>query len=138
MMVFEVDEKLAGKWIAVSSARDVRVISDVGTEAKHPYGFSPAEMIGSALASCILINAQKMAPVLGIDFSSMEIKVKVYRDEGVPRITKLEYVFLVGTEAHDEKLKALNERALKYSTTYNTLKDSVDISGTIEKSGKGT
>lgn len=136
MMTFEVKEKLIGDGIAVSEVRGIPILSDVGAKAAHPYGPSPAETIGNAFGSCVLINLQKLAEAHGIKFSGAEIKISIYRDETIPKIVELEYLLKIDTDAEDSKLELLNDLALKYSTTYNTLKDSVQITGKAERANQ--
>lgn len=133
MKVFEIKETLVGNGIAITDARDIKVISDVRDDGTHPYGFSPAEIIGNALGSCLLINAQRIAKKMRMNFSDLNVDLQVYRQEEPPKVVKIEYVIHIKTDGTDEQLEKLFDYTAKYSTTYNTLKDSVEIVGKIQK-----
>lgn len=133
MKIFKVNEKLIEDGIALADARNIKVISDVKDDGTHPYGFSPAEIIGNALGSCLLINAQRMAQKMKMNFSDLSVDLQVYRQEEPPKVVRIEYTIHIKTDGSEEQLEKLFDYTAKYSTTYNTLKDSVEIVGKIEK-----
>jgi uncharacterized OsmC-like protein len=135
MKVFKIKETLVEDGIALAGARDIKVLSDVRDDGTHPYGFSPAEIIGNALGSCLLINAQRIAKKMRMNFSDLSVDLQVYRQEEPPKVVRIEYVIHINTNGTDEQLEKLFDYTAKYSTTYNTLKDSVEIAGKIEKVG---
>ncbi|BBJ29035.1 OsmC family protein [Athalassotoga saccharophila] len=133
MKTFKIKEDLVQDGIAIAQARDIKVISDVRDDGTHPYGFSPAEIIGNALGSCLLINAQRIAKKMRMNFSDLSIDLNVYRQEDIPKVVKIEYTIHIKTDGSEEQLEKLFDYTSKYSTTYNTLKDSVEIFGKIER-----
>ncbi len=133
MKIFKIEEKLVEDGIALANARGIKVISDVRDDGTHPYGFSPAEIVGNALGSCLLINAQRIAKKMRMNFSDLSIDLQVYRQEDPPKVVKIEYTIHIKTDGSEEQLEKLFDYTSKYSTTYNTLKDSVEIIGKIER-----
>ncbi len=133
MKIFKVNEKLVEDGIALVDARNIRIISDVRDDGTHPYGFSPAEVIGNALGSCLLINSQRIAKKMRMNFSALSIDLQVYRQEEPPKVVRIEYTIHIKTDGSEEQLEKLFDYMTKYSTTYNTLKDSVEIVGKIER-----
>lgn len=133
MKIFKVNEKLVEDGIALVDARNIRIISDVRDDGTHPYGFSPAEVIGNALGSCLLINSQRIAKKMRMNFSALSIDLQVYRQEEPPKVVRIEYTIHINTDGSEEQLEKLFDYTAKYSTTYNTLKDSVEIVGKIER-----
>ncbi|MCL4407034.1 MAG: OsmC family protein [Thermotogae bacterium] len=133
MKIFKIKETLVEDGIALADARDLKIISDVRDDGTHPYGFSPAEIIGNALGSCLLINAQRIAKKMRMNFSDLSVDLQVYRQEDPPKVVKIEYTIHIKTDGSEEQLEKLFDYTSKYSTTYNTLKDSVEIVGKIQK-----
>lgn len=133
MKTFKINEKLVEDGVALVKARNIRIVSDVRDDGTHPYGLSPAEMIGNALGSCLLINSQRIAKKMRMNFSALSVDLQVYRQEKPPKIVRIEYTIYIKTDGSEKQLEKLFDYTTKYSTTYNTLKDSVEIVGKIER-----
>jgi putative redox protein len=133
MRIYEVKEEFLKRGVALTSARNIRIVSDVMDDGTHPFGLAPAELLGNALGSCLLINSQKIANKMRVNISNASVDLKVYWQENPPKVFKIEYVFhLNASGIPEEKLNKLLEYTLKYSTTYNTLKESVEIVGRFD------
>ncbi len=137
MRIYKVEEKLVQDGIAVTSARDIRILSDVKDDGIHTYGLSPAEIMGNALGSCLLINAQRISKKMRINFSHLSAELQIYWQKDPPKVSKIEYVLYIKTEASDDQLEKFFHYTLKYSTAYNTLKDSVELIGNIKRINEG-
>ena len=132
MQKFELEQKLVHKGLALATARNKKVLSDVIYDGMHEYGYTPAEIMMNALASCITINTQKFADKMKVNYDDLKVKVTSYRQEEPPKIVKMEYEVHIKTDADKEKLDKLIQYAVKYSTVYNTLKDAIEINGKVE------
>lgn len=89
-------------------------------------------MVIAALGSCIMINLQRFLLDERIKYSDIEMDLKGYRDPEIPKLVKIEYSIKVDGNLKEYDLEKLKLKIEKKSTTYNALKDSVEIIGKIE------
>ena len=118
--------------VALHAARDLETKISVNPNRKHKYAHTPVEMVIAALGSCIMINLQRFLLDERIKYSDIEMDLKGYRDPEIPKLVKIEYSIKVDGNLKEYDLEKLKLKIEKKSTTYNALKDSVEIIGKIE------
>ena len=97
--------------------------------------FNPAEMLLASLAACILKGTERMIPILKFQLRGIEVNIIGERQDIPPKMTKMEYEIIVDTDESDKRLNLLHLNLQKYGTIYNTLADSIELSGTISRKG---
>jgi uncharacterized OsmC-like protein len=97
--------------------------------------FNPAEMLLASLAACILKGTERMIPILKFALRGIEVNIIGERQDIPPKMTKMEYEIIVDTDESDKRLDLLHLNLQKYGTIYNTLADSIELSGTISRKG---
>ncbi len=132
MEKYELEEKLIESGLALTKARGIKQLTYVMPEGKHTYGYSPAEIVMNSLSSCLLVNIQKISEKMRVKIGNVDVKITAYRRENPPKIVKMEYVVLINTCVERQKIDRVLEYALKYSTVYNTLKDAMEITGSLK------
>jgi uncharacterized OsmC-like protein len=95
--------------------------------------FNPAEMLLASLAACILKGTERILPILHFDLRGIEVSIKGERQNSPPKITEIEYEIVVDTDEKDKRIELLHTNLKKYGTIYNTLAESVNITGTIRR-----
>ncbi len=124
-------ELVPEKSVALTHARDIETMISVNTEGKHETAHSPVEVIIGSLGSCLTINVQRFAKMMNLSLGKIEVSLKGYRDRSIPQLVKIEYILSVESDADEETLDKMKEFIENKSTTYNTLKNSVEISGIV-------
>ncbi|WP_036224479.1 OsmC family protein [Mesoaciditoga lauensis] len=132
MEKYELEERLIEEGLALTSARGIKQLTDAVPMGEHVYGYSPAEIVMNSLASCLMVNIQKISKKMRLVIDGIDVKITAYRRSNPPKILKMEYLVSLQTNVEREKIDRLMEYALKYSTVYNTLKDAVEITGKVE------
>ncbi|WGS64328.1 OsmC family protein [Marinitoga aeolica] len=118
--------------VALHIARDLETKISVNPDRKHKNAHTPVEMVIAALGSCVMINLQRFLLDEGVKYSDIDMELKGYRDPEIPKLVKIEYSIKVDGNLKEYDLEEVKAKIEKSSTTYNTLKDAVEIIGKIE------
>jgi uncharacterized OsmC-like protein len=118
--------------VALHLSRNLETKISVNPERKHKNAHTPVEMVIAALGSCLMINLQRFLLNEKIKYSDIEMELKGYRDPELPKLIKIEYSIKVDGNLEKYDLEKVRSKIENKSTTYNTLKDSVEIIGKIE------
>ena len=94
---------------------------------------NPAELLLSALSACILKNVERYSKKLHLPYRKAKVKIKGYRTDVPPVITKIEYVLEIDTDVEDRKLDLWHRNIIKFGTITNTLLRTCEIKGTIKR-----
>lgn len=106
----------------------------VVTGASEP-GFNPLDLVFSSLAACLVLSGRIAASKLGLLDRLSEVRVHVTGEkahEGPSRITKFIVDFRVEGDFDDGEKKQIAHVAEEICTVSNTLKNSPEISLTID------
>ena len=117
---------------SISGVRDAQVSLDTSLEGRDD-AFNPVELLLSALAACMIKGVERAAPMLGFDFSGVEVRIEAERQDSPPRITAITYELIVDSPEPDRRLDLLHTNVRKYGTISNTLAASTSLSGTIRR-----
>jgi uncharacterized OsmC-like protein len=117
---------------SISGVRDAQVSLDTSLEGRDD-ALNPVELLLSALAACMIKGVERAAPMLGFDFSGVEVRIEAERQDSPPRITAITYELIVDSPEPDRRLDLLHTNVRKYGTISNTLAASTSLSGTIRR-----
>ena len=117
---------------SISGVRDAQVSLDTSLEGRDD-ALNPVELLLSALAACMIKGVERAAPMLGFDFSGVEVRIEAERQDSPPRITAITYELIVDSPEPDRRLDLLHTNVRKYGTISNTLAASTRLTGTIRR-----
>ena len=117
---------------SISEVRDAQVSLDTSLEGRDD-ALNPVELLLSALAACMIKGVERAAPMLGFDFSGVEVRIEAERQDSPPKITAITYELIVDSPEPDRRLELLHTNVRKYGTISNTLAASTSLSGTIRR-----
>lgn len=117
---------------SISGVRDAQVSLDTSLEGRND-ALNPVELLLSALAACMIKGVERAAPMLGFDFSGVEVRIEAERQDSPPRITAITYELIVDSPEPDRRLDLLHTNVRKYGTISNTLAASTSLTGTIRR-----
>ena len=117
---------------SISGVRDAQVGIDTSLEGRDD-ALNPVELLLSALAACMIKGVERAAPMLGFDFSGVEVRIEAERQDSPPMITAITYELIVDSPEPDRRLDLLHTNVRKYGTISNTLAASTSLSGTIRR-----
>ena len=117
---------------SISGVRDAQVGIDTSLEGRDD-ALNPVELLLSALAACMIKGVERAAPMLGLEFSGVEVRIEAERQDSPPKITAITYELIVDSPEPDRRLELLHTNVRKYGTISNTLAASTSLSGTIRR-----
>jgi len=93
---------------------------------------NPAELLLAAFAACCLKNIERFSKLLKFEYEKAQINVRGTRQLKPTKMTNITYNIIITSQ--DKKLNPvlLHKNIQKFGTVYNTLKDSIEISGDIK------
>lgn len=115
---------------AVSHGAEVALGTDL---AGRPEAMNPVELLLSALAACMIKGVERVTPMLGFQFDTVEVQLEAVRQDAPPKLVAISYEIVVGTTEPEARLDLLLRNILKYGTISNTLADAVPMTGTIRR-----
>ncbi len=93
--------------------------------------FNPVELLLAALAACMIKGVERVAPMLGFQFTSVEVRLEAIRQDSPPKLVAIRYDIVMGSDEPDARLDLMHRNILKYGTISNTLSAAVPLSGAI-------
>ena len=117
---------------SISAARDAQVSLDTSLEGRDD-ALNPVELLLSALAACMIKGVERAAPMLGFEFSGVEVRIEAERQDSPPKITAITYELIVDSPEPERRLDLLHTNVRKYGTISNTLAASTSLTGTIRR-----
>ena len=94
---------------------------------------NPAELLLTSLAACILKNVQRYSEILKIPYQSANLSLEGERNDKPPYMKSIRYLLEITTETDEQKLNNWHKNILKFSTIYNTIKNTCDVQGEMKK-----
>lgn len=95
--------------------------------------FNPAELLLAALSACMLKSIERAAPMLDFRLAAVDVVVTAERQDSPPLLTRIAYEIVVHTMETDHRIDLLHTNVRKYGTIFNTLKDAMELSGTMSR-----
>ncbi len=94
---------------------------------------NPAELLLTSLAACILKNVQRYSEILKIPYQRANLSLEGERNDKPPYMKSIRYLLEITTETDEQKLNNWHKNILKFSTIYNTIKNTCDVQGEMKK-----
>lgn len=117
---------------SVSGAREAVVQLDTSLGGRED-ALNPVELLLSALAACMIKGVERAAPLLGFDFSGVEVRIQAQRQDSPPQVIAISYELIVDSPETDRRLELLHTNVRKYGTISNTLAASMPLSGVVRR-----
>lgn len=117
---------------SISGVREAQVSLDTSLEGRED-ALNPVELLLSALAACMIKGVERAAPMLGFDFSGVEVRLEAERQDSPPMITAITYELIVDSPEPDRRLELLHTNVRRYGTISNTLAASTSLDGSIRR-----
>jgi uncharacterized OsmC-like protein len=114
---------------SLSDSYRIRFDGSAGRQDDLP---SPAELLLTALAACMLKNVERFSEILEFDYTKAEVEVYGLRNDSPPYMSKITYQLKVASDMKESKLRLLHKNILKFGTITNTIAKAADLKGTIE------
>jgi uncharacterized OsmC-like protein len=92
--------------------------------------FNPAELLLAALSACMVKGIERVAPILRFAFRGVEVRLSGVRQDTPPRMARIDYEILIGTDEPERELELLHENVRKFGTVFNTVAPGTALSGT--------
>lgn len=96
---------------------------------------TPADLLLSAFAWCILKNIERFSAILKFNYAAAEITVKADRLEYPSRMDNITYEVTLHSDDSRLNIELLQRNITKRGTIYNTVAVASTSSGTINKVG---
>lgn len=93
----------------------------------------PAELLLTALSSCILKNIERFSEMLKFEYENVHIKVEADRRDSPPKFIEIRYSVYIKTSEDDHRIELLHKNIKKFGTVYNSLSEETNIIGEIIK-----
>ena len=130
ILEYHVHARTLGNGISEVEARGYRFQFD-SSPGRSDTLPSPAELLISAFAACVLKNVERFAGMMPFQFTDASIEVKAEREGPPPRIARIHYVLTITTNESDRRVDLLHRNISKYGTIYNTLASAATVTGEI-------
>ncbi len=92
---------------------------------------NPAELFLGAFASCILKNVERFSEMIPFSYVKADIEVDAIRLDKPPKMEHIKYNLTIYSNEEKLNVKLLQKNIEKFGTIFNTVKQSCEISGTI-------
>jgi uncharacterized OsmC-like protein len=93
--------------------------------------FNPAELLLASVAACMMKGIERVTPMLNFSLRGVTIHLTGERQDGPPRMTRIDYEILVDTDETDRRLELLHQNVRKHGTISNTIALAVPLNGTL-------
>ncbi len=90
-------------------------------------GPNAAEVLLSALGTCLLTNVETLAEKMRIEIEEARVEIEGVRRNVPPGLIGISYRLILRSNAPTEKLARLHEKAFEWGTVTNTLANGVPI-----------
>ncbi len=136
------DKQNAGMSYAISVTRQqdgkTAVVSTRGHElavtvkkGDGSAGFNAAEMLLSALATCLLTNVNAIAAKMRLQIEDARVEITAVRQDEPPLLTQVQYTLTLDSDESPEKLEELHRLAVKWGTVANTVTQGMVANGRL-------
>lgn len=106
----------------------------LGTDlAGRPDAFNPVELLLAALAACMIKGVERVAPMLGFQFDTVEVRLEAQRQDSPPKLVGISYEIVMGSSESEARLDLMHRNILKYGTISNTLAVAIPLQGTFRR-----
>jgi len=93
----------------------------------------PAELLLTALSSCILKNIERFSEILKFEYESVHVEIEADRQDSPPKFIAIRYKVFLQTEEDNHRVDLLHKNIKKFGTVYNSFSEETKIIGEIQK-----
>lgn len=130
--VYQVSARVVAPGVSRMAAAGKGAVVQADTSAGQGEALmSPAELLVSAFAACVLKNVERLSILQPFAYERASIEVEAEREERPPRLTRVRYRLEVVTDEPERRVDLLHRNIAKYGTIYNTVAAACDVSGEI-------
>ena len=104
---------------------------DFGITKDHDNLANPVELLLGSFAACCLKNVERFSDILHFDYESARIEIIGDRQEKPTKLIAIKYIIYIKSKDQALNLELLHKNIQKYGTIYNTLKETISISGEV-------
>ncbi|PSR20848.1 MAG: osmotically inducible protein C [Sulfobacillus acidophilus] len=130
MQTYEVCIRRLDAATVQASARSFSVVLG-GKRADETAGMNPVETLLSSLGACLLTSLAMVAELSHITMTEVAIRVSATRQDRPPRLIRASYELFLQTDVSQERAERLLQLAERNSTVFQTLSQSVSLSGKV-------
>ena len=116
--------------LAIAKQAEVTLDTDL---AGRRDAMNPVELLLAALAACMIKGVERVTPMLGFQFDSVEVRLEAIRQDAPPKLVRILYEIVLGSAETDARLDLLHRNILKYGTISNTLAAAVPLEGQLRR-----
>jgi len=129
-MEFFVTSKRIGPEGSMSTCKEATLSMDTAL-AGRPDAFNPAELLLAALSACMIKGIERVVPMLGFSFRSVEVRMHGVRQDAPPRMERITYEVIIDSDEPDRRIDLLHENVKKFGTIFNTVAPGTVLEGRI-------
>lgn len=116
---------------AKASVREFSLV--LGARRADPdAGFNPVETLLAAAGDCLLTALDHVARLSQVAVTA-SVELEAAREERPPRLTEIQWLLKVTSDASDERIERLVDLAQQNSTVFRTIALAVDTRGRWER-----
>jgi uncharacterized OsmC-like protein len=130
--VYQVITERVDEHGSTAYCKDAEITLDTDVQNRDD-AFNPAELLLAALSACIIKGIERVAPMIGFSFRSLEVRVTGVRQDVPPKMESIRYEILVDSDESDRRMELLHENVQKYGTVFNTLAPGTQLAGVIKR-----
>lgn len=131
-MTYKVESKFLEKGLSLFELGDESIKVDV-SKARDERLPGPAELLLTALSSCILKNVERFSELLNFDYAHVRIETEAERRESPPKFVEIRYRVYLKTEENEHRIELLHKNIKKFGTVYNSLSEETKVIGEMIK-----
>lgn len=131
-MTYKVESTFIEKGLSEFNLGSESIKVDVSKERDESLP-GPAELLLTALSSCILKNIERFSEILKFEYENARIEVEADRRDSPPKFIEIRYKVFLKTKEDDHRIHLLHKNIKKFGTVYNSLSEETNVIGEIIK-----
>jgi len=129
-MTYKIESKFIEKGIS-SFDLGAEVLTVDVSKARDENLPGPAELLLTALSSCILKNIERFSEILKFNYEDVRIEMQAERRESPPKFIEIRYIVFLKTTEDQHRIDLLHKNIKKFGTVYNSISEETNIIGQI-------
>lgn len=129
-MTYNVESKFIEKGLSSFDLGEEVLKVDV-SKARDESLPGPAELLLTALSSCILKNIERFYEILKFKYEDVRIEMEADRQDSPPKFIEIRYKVILTTTENQHSVDLLHKNIKKFGTVYNSLSEETNIIGEI-------
>ncbi len=130
VLTYTVEAERIAPGISVARTREAAIQFD-SSPGLADDRFGPADLLGAALAACLLKNVERFAALLPFRYEAASVRVTLEREDRPPRIARIRYRLVLTTDEPPRRVDLLERNLLRFGTVLNTLSTACEVRGEV-------